>query len=298
MNDFLSTGLLGLFSTSVVLVVFSLGRWSQRRADRLDPESRAAFMADWQEARDNAWAAEQKLGLAESRVKKLDVALNAHAAMIGTLTRERDAYRAAAESHEVKWPVPIDRSEVLMTKVWDGRPYRNIISVNFEQVEADLKLAVPQGSECTIEVEITSVTGYWVDVFKERTDGVWWTGRRFTGTPERVVAEFKLALSNSRDKSKNYPFIVNNTVGKWNGGGSPICFRVSLWIREPAASATKPLVQLVPQVQTRTEVQVIEVPVFEERVVEKTVPRDLTDAEIDAIVKARVEVELATRKTL
>lgn len=284
----------------ILRFVFALGAWHERSKQALDAGTRAAMEGAVKEAREAVRMADTEIVSLRQRSDTQQAGLNKWKELYDRVVSERQKYEAVAKQHEVKWPVVIDKSEVAFTKVRQVT-YRSTIDENLRALEKDLEPF--KGQEITISLTVQGEIGFWRDQLANdlHKDSVYINGQRFTGPPERVCNEVVLFLSCaswvSHPKREVFVFIKDGSPGKpgthrdWRAPINPVKFQIDIFTREPAASATKPQVILVPQLETKTEVSVIEIPVYKDREVVKEVVREPSPEEIEAIIAARVEVE-------
>jgi len=210
-----------------------------------------------------------------------------------TLAAERDKYLEIAKSREMKPVLAIDQSKEVITQLWKSRRHRATIGENLKRLETEL---LPyKDKTVTVALMVRGEIGWWHYTLLRANKGIrsdadlWGKSQRFTGTPEWVIREIVLSLTSTRGG-----FLVRgNRVAEWEGSESPITFETDVQLREPAETAKLPIVQLVPVVES-VKTEVVEVHVYRDR----EIARELNSEEIEALVKARLEVEQAGGRSL
>lgn len=284
--------LVGFGAAVCLRVAYQLGRWRGRRLEisaRPEENVVAGELRDMKKELTEALSAARSVS---SMLAQAQTLVREQRAAITKIEAERDEFKRIAATPKRS----VNHADELVTKLWDTRPYRATLDANLKRLSEDMLATVAKTDRITLVFRLSAQTGWWHSTLareqpKMAEEGVIMKDWHFTGTYDQVMDELSNALKSPLPRSC-FPLVKSNSDLSWRAPFDPINFTCTLSRRTPAGATDFPVIEVL---RTETKVLEIERPVFIEREVEvvREVVKD--PADLDALIAARVETELASR---
>lgn len=286
-----------ILSVTVPAISFIMGKSCERAKVPSTTEEEA------RQTRSSLERAKKEYDIQSKKASELLVQNTDFRRAVDELTRERDTYKSAAASHEIKYVEPTKGDDLVWIDTWSYRSYSGTMNDNFESINTDVLMIAKEKGSGRVRLKIV------IDPMSTRN---WWRKRLkstyptieddFTSTfdvvclPEIAVNQLKAIFWEYTDSNGDHVYsrkgseLKKGEEASWRSEIAPIFFKVYLELLVKPAEPIRPVVHEVKILETETKV--VEIETVVEKIVERIVERPF----IDDKRLAELEIELAEQR--